>query len=138
MKHSEKNVNNPLHRSYIALVLLAVFFVLTIILPRIITIGISRNLLTTIGSINIEYKWMCNKSLSLIIKNNYSVEVKLEVFKCGFNEYFLNNTIVKPGEVIVIDLKMDLNKTCLATLTYSINGYKYGKLIVIEPFKNSC
>lgn len=124
---------HPLQRGFIALLLLVIFLALAIVLPKLLTMSADRGFSISIGYIDVKYQWVSNESLILFIRNNYSKTIILENIKCGLNEYYLNKTIVKPGEVVVIKLEnIYINRTCLTTLVYRIDNFKYGKLFVIN------
>lgn len=134
-----KNSRNKsiLSRGFVAILLLVIFLVLALVLPRIIIISTNRSFVTNTGFLDVKYYWVDNDTLVLSIVNKYSKRVELYRIICNNYDYLLNNSILESFNSINITLNnINISKICFAKLIYYVDKNQYVKTIIIEPYRN--
>jgi len=123
-----------LSRGFIALVFLAVFLALAIVLPRLLYSLQPRLGVITTGFVTVNTAWLDNTTLQLNITNNYRAPITARsVSICGA-VVWSNSTVVGVNETLVLVLRnVTVTKPCFARLEYSIGEYRYSRLFTVSP-----
>jgi len=123
-----------LSRGFIALVFLAVFLALAIILPKLLYNLQPKLGATLIGFIAVNSAWLDNTTLQLNITNNYRAPITARsVSVCGI-VVWSNSTLIGVNETLVLVLRnVTVTKPCFARLEYSVGEYRYSRLFTVSP-----